>query len=303
MRPNFVAFSQRSASGAPFTTFAAPFWFGPQGPEWPGRSHSSADRTCASPLSRPLTPETPNSPTDDSGPDNAGLENVSAAGHPASTEGAGPAGATGAPSSERFLKETGLAAQVAALIEPAVVDLGFRLVRVSLSGREGKTLQIMAERPDGTINVDDCEAISKQVSPLLDVDDMIDGAYRLEVSSPGIDRPLVRPSDFEDWAGYEARVELREPVDGRRRFKGILEGFEDGEVRIECDVEGAGRQILGLPVALVSDAKLILTDELIREALTRAKKGAAGRPGDGIELDGDEFVEAGDDTNEDAKEH
>ena len=109
------------------------------------------------------------------------------------------------------------------------------------------------------------------------------------MSSPGIDRPLVRPSDFEDWAGYEARVELRQAVDGRRRFKGELDGFADGEVRMECDVEGAGRQILGFPVHLVTDARLVLTDDLIREALTRAKKSKSGRPeksvGDGSELD------------------
>ena len=186
---------------------------------------------------------------------------------------------------DRFIVESGLAAEFAAIVEPALIDLGFRLVRVSVSGKDGKSVQIMAERPDGSITIDDCETISKQVSPALDVSDLIAAAYRLEVSSPGIDRPLVRPSDFEDWAGYEAKIELREPVDGRRRFKGRLDGYEDGEVRIECDVEGEGLKILGFPVALVSDAKLILTDELIREALTRAKLSKSGRPGDGIELD------------------
>ena len=135
--------------------------------------------------------------------------------------------------SQRFVVESGLAAQFAAIIEPSLIDLGFRLVRVMVSGREGKTVQIMAERPDGTITIDDCEAISKQVSPLLDVNEPMAAAYRLEVSSPGIDRPLVRPSDFEDWAGYEAKIELKQAVDGRRRFKGTLEGFDDGEVRIE----------------------------------------------------------------------
>jgi ribosome maturation factor RimP len=187
--------------------------------------------------------------------------------------------------SNRFIVESGLAARFAELIEPSLIDLGFRLVRVMVSGKEGKTVQIMAERPDGSITIDDCEAISKQVSPLLDVNEVLAGAYRLEVSSPGIDRPLVRPSDFEDWQGYEAKIELKQAVDGRRRFKGMLDGFEDGEVRIECDVDGAGKQILGFPVHLVTDAKLVLTDELIREALTRAKKSKTGRPGDGIELD------------------
>ena len=101
----------------------------------------------------------------------------------------------------RFLTEHGLEAEIASIVEPAIEDLGFRLVRVQISGREGKTVQIMAERPDGTITVDDCEAISGQVSPLLDVHDLVSGAYRLEISSSGIERPLVRPSDFESWAG------------------------------------------------------------------------------------------------------
>lgn len=183
-------------------------------------------------------------------------------------------------SEERFIRETGLAAEFATLVTPVLEGMGFRLVRVTISGREGKTLQIMAERPDGTISIDDCEAISKQVSPLLDVHDIISGAYRLEVSSPGIDRPLVRPADFEDWAGYEAKIELKEPVDGRKRFRGELEGFEDGEVLLAADIDGA-RVNLGFPVALVADAKLVLTDELIREALNRSKKAARGGLSDG----------------------
>jgi len=172
----------------------------------------------------------------------------------------------------RFIHETGLAAKVAALIEPVLDNRGFRLVRVTVTGREGKTVQVMAERPDGTMTIDDCEAVSRELSPLLDVHDPIAGSYRLEVSSPGIDRPLVRPSDFEDWSGYEAKIELREPIDGRKRFRGVLEGFEDGEIRIELDLDQVGRAIIGLPVALVAEAKLVLTDELIREALRRAKK-------------------------------
>jgi len=172
----------------------------------------------------------------------------------------------------RFIHETGLAAKVAALIEPVLDNRGFRLVRVTVTGREGKTVQVMAERPDGTMTIDDCEAVSRELSPLLDVHDPIAGSYRLEVSSPGIDRPLVRPSDLEDWSGYEAKIELREPIDGRKRFRGVLEGFEDGEIRIELDLDQVGRAIIGLPVALVAEAKLVLTDELIREALRRAKK-------------------------------
>ena len=197
---------------------------------------------------------------------------------------------TSAVSAERFARETGLAAEVAAIAEPVLEDLGFRLVRVTVGGgREDRILQIMAERPDGTINVDDCEQISKALSPVLDVADPLPGAYRLEISSPGIDRPLVRPSDFEDWSGHVARIELKEPVDGRRRFKGMLEGFEDGEVRIAADLGELGQQHLGLPVHLVSEAKLVLTDELIREALARAKKKHADRPGDGAEMDEDDL--------------
>ncbi len=172
----------------------------------------------------------------------------------------------------RFIHESGLAAKVAAVIEPVLDSRGFRLVRVTVTGREGKTVQVMAERPDGTMTIDECEAVSRELSPILDVHDPVAGSYRLEVSSPGIDRPLVRPSDFEDWSGYEAKIELREPIDGRKRFRGVLEGFEGSEIRIELDLDQGGRTVIGLPIALVAEAKLVLTDELIREALRRAKK-------------------------------
>lgn len=184
---------------------------------------------------------------------------------------AGEEGALG----DRFIVESGAAARVAELIEPALSDRGYRLVRVAVSGREGKTLQIMAERTDGTLTIADCEAISKEISPLLDVHDPIAGSYQLEVSSPGIDRPLVRPSDFEDWSGYEAKLEVKQPIDGRKRFRGMLDGFADGEVRIEVDLGEAGKNIIGIPMELVGEARLVLTDELIREALRRAKKSNA----------------------------
>lgn len=195
------------------------------------------------------------------------------------------------PSSEsgsdtRFLRETGVAAEIATIVEPVLDELGFRLVRVRLQGGgTDRIVQLMAERPDGTITIDDCEAISKGVSPVLDVADPVQGPYRLEVSSPGIDRPLVRPSDFEDWSGHEAKIELKEPVGGRKRFKGVLEGFEDGEVRVKADTGEQGIQHLGLPVHLIAEARLVLTDELIREALARAKERHSNRPGDGAELD------------------
>ena len=194
-------------------------------------------------------------------------------------------GASGS-ASDRFFRETGLAAELAELVEPTLVGLGFRLVRVEVSGREGKTVQVMAERPDGTMSIEDCETVSRQLSPMLDVNDIVAGSYRLEVSSPGIDRPLVRPDDFETWAGHEAKIELKEPVDGRKRFRGRLEGLEDGEIRIEVDLDGAGPTLLGLPIGLVATAKLMLTDALIRAALSRAKKQSRAdeTPADGVEI-------------------
>lgn len=181
----------------------------------------------------------------------------------------------------RFFVETGLAARIAEAIEPAVVDLGYRLVRVRMIGTDGQTLQVMAERPDGSMSVDDCETISRQISPLLDTYDFIPGSYRLEVSSPGIDRPLVRPSDFETWSGHTVKVELKEMIDGRKRYRGELEGYQNGEMRIEVDLPGHGRQLIGIPVELLAEAKLVLTDELVRESLRRASK--SGEIGDGAE--------------------
>ncbi len=186
----------------------------------------------------------------------------------------------------RFIRETGMAASVAALVGPVLDDMGFRVVRISVSGRDAQTLQIMAERPDGTITIDECEQISRQVSAVLDVHDVISSAYRLEISSPGIDRPLVRMQDFEDWAGYEAKIELSQPVDGRKRFRGKLEGFEGDEVRIECDLDQIGRTVLGFPASLITEARLVLTDDLVREALRRAKQQGKTGVGDGSEPDG-----------------
>lgn len=186
----------------------------------------------------------------------------------------------------RFNRETGVAGSIAELVTPALDDLGFRLVRVDVSRRDGMTVQIMAERPDGTISIDDCADISRQLSPLLDVHDPISGRYRLEVSSPGIDRPLVRPSDFEDWAGYEAKIGLKQPIEGRKRFQGRIEGFEADEVRIEVELDEIGQQTIGLPVDLISEARLVLTDELVREALSRAKTKTTSGIGDGSDAEG-----------------
>lgn len=178
------------------------------------------------------------------------------------------------PVDKRFLREAGVAGQIADLIEPALLDLGYRLVRVRIMGREEQTLQIMAERADGTITIDECVEVSRQLSPLLDAHDPIAGHYNLEVSSPGIDRPLVRPSDFEDWSGYEAKVELNELLDGRKRFRGAIEGFAEGELRIEVDLDQVGRHVLGLPLGLIEDVRLVLTDDLVRESLRRSKAAA-----------------------------
>ncbi len=180
---------------------------------------------------------------------------------------------SGQASDARFVGETGLAAEIAGLAEPVLADLGFRLVRVVVSGRNGATVQIMAERPEGTITVEECAEISRRLSPVLDVHDPMKGQYTLEVSSPGIDRPLVRPSDFDAWAGYEAKIEMKELISGRKRFRGVLEGIEGEEVRIEVELDQLGRQIVGLPLGLIGEARLVLTDELIRETLRRTKKG------------------------------
>ena len=181
---------------------------------------------------------------------------------------------SGAANNARFIGETGVAAQIAAMAEPVLDELGFRLVRVVLSGRNGSTVQIMAERPDGMLTVEECAEISRRLSPVLDAHDPIEGQYNLEVSSPGIDRPLVRPSDFAAWAGYEAKIELKDLLAGRKRFRGTLAGLEGDEVRIEVDTEEGGRQVVGLPIGRIGEARLTLTDALIRETLRRAKEAA-----------------------------
>ncbi len=188
----------------------------------------------------------------------------------------------------RLTRETGPALRVATLAEPVLESMGFRLVRVRMFG---STLQIMAERPDGTFTIDDCETFSKAFSPMLDVADIISAKYQLEVSSPGIDRPLVRAMDFENWQGHEAKIEMAVPLAGRKRFKGELEGYAEGEVRIYIDNPEGGKDklLIGLPFADIHDAALVLTDELIASA--RAKLPATGY-GDGAEIDEDQITKA-----------
>ena len=180
--------------------------------------------------------------------------------------------------------------RVQEIIEPVISDMGFELVRVRLMSGKSTTLQIMAQKPDGTIEVDDCGQISTAVSAVLDVEDPILDAYTLEVSSPGIDRPLTRLKDFEQWKGYEAKIETDELIDGRRRFKGELAGTEGDDVLIEIE-EGT----IGLKFEWLSDAKLVLTDELIREVLRNRKD--AGQI-DETQFDDVETIIDGDEEND-----
>lgn len=158
--------------------------------------------------------------------------------------------------------------RMAEIVTPVLEDMGYELVRLRLMGGETPTLQIMADKPDGGIEVDDCAEISTAVSAVLDIEDPIGDAYTLEVSSPGIDRPLTRLKDFEAFEGYEAKLETSELIDGRKRFKGQLAGIEDDEVLINVS-EGT----IGLKFDWLAEAKLLLTDELIKD-MFKARKDA-----------------------------
>ena len=172
----------------------------------------------------------------------------------------------------RLITETGLDQRLADIIEPVLVDLGFRLTRVRMLNQNGATLQIMAERNDGTMTVEDCEAVSMAISPVLDVEDPIDREYHLEVSSPGIDRPLVRKSDFTRWQGHLLKCETSIMIGNRKRFRGkIVESDADGFTLERDQVAYGEEQKVVIPFTALSDAKLILTDDLIRDAL-RADK-------------------------------
>ncbi len=172
----------------------------------------------------------------------------------------------------RLIAEQGVAARVAAIVEPVLGGMGYRLVRVKISGLDGCTLQIMAERADGTMTVEDCEAVSRALSPVLDVADPIERAYRLEVSSPGLDRPLVRRSDFERFAGHQVKIELATAIDGRRRFRGLLLGVDGDRARLRGDDAASGEATeVSLPIEDMAEARLVLTDALIAESLRRGK--------------------------------
>ena len=172
----------------------------------------------------------------------------------------------------RLVVEPGAAARVSAVAGPVLQGMGYRLVRIKISGEAGCTVQIMAERPDGSMQIEDCEAISKALSPVLDIADPIDRAYRLEISSPGIDRPLVRRSDFERFNGHLVKIEMSIAHDGRKRFRGTLDGVEGETVRLRRDDARADENAdVMLVMEDISDARLVLTDELIEESMRRGK--------------------------------
>src|ERR1700733_12585643 len=173
----------------------------------------------------------------------------------------------------RPVVEPGAAARVSAVAGPVLLGMGYRLVRIKISGEAGCTVQIMAERPDGSMQIEDCEAISRALSPVLDVADPIDRAYRLEISLPGIDRPLVRRSDFERFTGHLVKVEMAVAHEGRKRFRGMLDGVEGDAVRLHRDDTKASEEAdVLLTMEDIAEAPLVFTDELIAESMRRGKK-------------------------------
>ena len=183
--------------------------------------------------------------------------------------------------------------RLAEIVTPVLVDMGFELVRIRLMSGKTHTLQIMAERPEGGIAVDECARISTAVSAILDVEDPILDQYVLEVSSPGIDRPLTRLKDFETYEGYEVKLETTELIDGRRRFKGVLAGVEGDDVLINLEQDGEVVTV-GLTFDWLSDAKLVLTDELIKEMMRQRKEAGT--------LNEDEFDEIKTETDSGSQE-
>jgi ribosome maturation factor RimP len=175
----------------------------------------------------------------------------------------------------RLVVEPGMAARVSAVAGPVLQGMGYRLVRIKISGELGCTVQVMAERPDGTMQIEDCEAISRALSPVMDVADPIERAYRLEISSPGIDRPLVRRSDFERYAGHLVKIEMAVAHQGRKRFRGTLASVEGNGVHLHRDdIRGGEDADVLLVMEDIADARLVLTDELIAESMRRGKAAA-----------------------------
>ncbi|MEC8518551.1 MAG: ribosome maturation factor RimP [Pseudomonadota bacterium] len=176
------------------------------------------------------------------------------------------------------LMAPGPAAPLLSLVAPVVQDSGLELLRIRITGQDGEqVLQIMADRDEGMITVEDCERISRSISAVLDVEDPLKGQYILEVSSPGMARPLCRPKDFIRWAGFEAKLELSCAFDGRKRFRGVLSGYEDGEVLMDVPLDGHEETpTLGFKFKDISEARLVANDEMIADALKRQK----GKNGD-----------------------
>src|SRR5436305_6184941 len=173
----------------------------------------------------------------------------------------------------RLVVEPGVAARVSAVAAPVLQGMGYRLVRIKISAEAGCTVQIMAERPDGSMQIEDCEAISRALSPVLDVADPIERAYRLEISSPGIDRPLLRRSDFERYTGHLVKVEMAVAHRGRKRFRGLLTAVEGDAVRLHRDdIRAEEDADVLLVMEDIADARLVLTDELIAESMRRGKQ-------------------------------
>jgi ribosome maturation factor RimP len=174
---------------------------------------------------------------------------------------------------DRIVRESGVDARIALIIGPVLRAIGFRLVRVRLMAQNGLTLQVMAERDDGTMTVEDCEEVSRAVSPALDVEDPVEKAYHLEVSSPGIDRPLVRKSDFRAGLGHLVKLETSILVANRKRFRGKIADVDEEAVTIERDAPAEGEEArVRVPFEAVAEARLMLTDDLIRDALRQDKK-------------------------------
>ena len=197
----------------------------------------------------------------------------------------------------RYIKETGVEARISRIVEPVAIDLGYSLVRVKITQENGLTLQIMAEDGEGRFAITDCERLSKDLSPVLDVEDPIDREYHLEVSSPGIDRPLVRARDFRTYLGHEVKLELSDLLDGRKRFRGFIAGVDDESVTIKLPDAPKGEDPNHrLPLSMLAEAKLVMTDAL----MNMARDDQAEHP---IDEDEDiETVEIPEDTEETTSE-
>ena len=192
----------------------------------------------------------------------------------------------------RLITETGIDQRLAEIIEPVLVGMDYRLVRVRVLNQNGMTLQIMCERNDGTMTVDDCEKVSTAISPVLDVEDPLDKAYHLEVSSPGIDRPMVRVSDFRRWTGHLVKIETSILVENRKRFRGKITEVTDEGFRLERDQIAYGEEpTVAIPFSTLADAKLILTDDLIRDALKADKAARAAAANQNEAEDEDDIQE------------